>query len=658
MMQTRESVVYILVYSLTFQVVFGVPDIKQLPDTNQRSVQCIKDIINQYFEEDYTIAITDPRNTSVSNISRTMSNIAVEPVSVSDVIIHELTCGTSRPGMVWYRKGGRVFDVRTVELDTPLNFIIILSDYNGDLQSLLLELAEALTLYFREKHFGNKGKVVIAFPEIPKYYKNESYDFLVYVLTQYKIYEVLLVVPSRKYEYIPPGPGKAIKLVHNIYTWFPFQNHLQCGKFEKATFLGMCKGEGDEKFHFKDNLSPLKLPKTFDKCSLFYSRNFVDNAMSELEQSVLNMVFTSLNVKFIDGENSKSTDIYLPSSSGSIINNLNSVFKATDHRLQFNVGFPHIFAELRWYVPCPKRIVRHGNFYKVFTPSLWSLLFLTFVLSTLVTISIENRNGSYKSMSYIVLYIWAITTCVSVPKIPERNGIRIFFMLWVSYTFIVGLIFQSFFTSFLIDPGEGRMISSLKELKKEGYTLLLDNIIGLVWLVDVFDYKEEAFSEIGIIYNTSETPIEDFFKIDKSAVIAANWDMILRFKKRLKDTKPCSFLHTSQANFLAFFSPTSVYNDAFNNKVLQHFEGGLIDKLLQNYTSLKFRLQNTTQIEIKFSRVQDEEYFVFNAQHLSVTFFIYLWGNGASLLVFLGEIASHKFKNHLHFFCSKFKSSQ
>ena len=657
MVQTLESAKYIVVFSLTFQVVFGLLDIKLLPDVHFRSVQCVKSIVNQYFEDNYPIAITDPRNTSVSNTARTLSNIAVEPVSVSDVIIHELTCGTSRPGMVWYRRGGKLFDlVRTVPFDYPLNFIVVLSDYNGDLTSLLLELIEALTLYFQEKHLGNQGKVIVACPEIPTYYKKEFFNFLGHIVTDYKLYDVVVTIPSRKH--IPhSGSGGVAKLVHEIYTWFPFKNPLQCGKFQKLTFLGLCKGERDGKFQYNGNLFPLKLPKTFSKCPFLYSRTFAESATSELEWSVLSMVFASLKVKIIDGENSKYRDISLFSSASSIVNNLKYVYKQ-NQPIQYIFASPHLFAEIRWYVPCPKRNVRHGNFHKVFTPSLWLLLFLTFVLSTLVTIAIENRNGSYKSMSYIALYIWAITTCVSVPKIPERNGIRLFFMLWVFYTFILGLIFQSFFTSFLIDPGVSNVISSLKELKNEGYTLLLDKIIGLVWLVDILDYKKGTVSEIGNTYNGSESPIEDFFKLEKSAVIATNWDMILRFERRLKYIRPCSFLHTSQANLLTYFNPTSVYHDAFNNKVLQHFEGGLIDKLLQNYTSLKFRLQNTTQIQIKFAMVQDEEYFVFTAQHLSVTFFIYMWGNGVSFLVFLGEIASYKLKNHLRCICSKFKLSQ
>ena len=99
------------------------------------------------------------------------------------------------------------------------------------------------------------------------------------------------------------------------------------------------------------------------------------------------------------------------------------------------------------------------------------------------------------------------------------------------------------------------MISSLEELQNKGYTLLVDGLIGLVWLADILDYKKETFSEVGKIYNKSETPIEDFFRTEKSAVIATNWDMMLRFERRLKDTRSCSFLHTSQADLLALFSP-------------------------------------------------------------------------------------------------------
>ena len=53
---------------------------------------------------------------------------------------------------------------------------------------------------------------------------------------------------------------------------------------------------------------------------------------------------------------------------------------------------------------------------------------------------------------------------VSVPEMPRIFRVRTLFILFLLYSFALGTIFQSFFTSFLVSPGYVSRISSLEDI--------------------------------------------------------------------------------------------------------------------------------------------------------------------------------------------------
>jgi hypothetical protein len=47
---------------------------------------------------------------------------------------------------------------------------------------------------------------------------------------------------------------------------------------------------------------------------------------------------------------------------------------------------------------------------------------------------------------------------------PRNYYLRIVIFAWIFYSFSISTVFQTFFTSFLVDPGLQKQITSLKEL--------------------------------------------------------------------------------------------------------------------------------------------------------------------------------------------------
>jgi hypothetical protein len=53
---------------------------------------------------------------------------------------------------------------------------------------------------------------------------------------------------------------------------------------------------------------------------------------------------------------------------------------------------------------------------------------------------------------------------VSVPKLPETWKEKMFFLLYVLYCFAVVTVFQAFFVSDLVEPGQPKQIKTFDEL--------------------------------------------------------------------------------------------------------------------------------------------------------------------------------------------------
>jgi hypothetical protein len=65
-------------------------------------------------------------------------------------------------------------------------------------------------------------------------------------------------------------------------------------------------------------------------------------------------------------------------------------------------------------------------------------------------------------------------------KVPEKIIIRASFLLWVMYSFALNLVYQTFLTTFLIDPGLEHEISTVDELLESGMELGIPTTVDTV----------------------------------------------------------------------------------------------------------------------------------------------------------------------------------
>ncbi|KAJ9575809.1 hypothetical protein L9F63_007350 [Diploptera punctata] len=308
----------------------------------------------------------------------------------------------------------------------------------------------------------------------------------------------------------------------------------------------------------------------------------------------------------------------------------------------YKISFPYIYSTLRWYVPCPKQTVRHGNFYKVFAPGVWVLFFTSCILMALITVLLHKREKHFNNLSYSLCYIWAVVTSVSVPRMPTTTNLRTIFCMCVFYCLIISTIFQCLFTSFLIEPGTEEQIDTIEEIINHDLKLFGD--IEVLYILFHFSEFIHGYSnELENKYVMSKSPIEDFFAQERSAVIASDLEMNLISPGNSSSMKQCSFYFSDDyySRYFVQFAGHSPYYEAFNSKVLQFHETGLFTKEIDDYISNK--PQSTLNMSIivsKFKKENTAKYFVLNLNHMKVVLIIYLWGNMFSVLVFTAEVLS------------------
>jgi hypothetical protein len=130
------------------------------------------------------------------------------------------------------------------------------------------------------------------------------------------------------------------------------------------------------------------------------------------------------------------------------------------------------FDALRWFIPCPRPASRMQRILGMYSSSVWITMLLIVSLSALVLWRSANSGYSsvvleshhYRTVIYCAYNVWSIFMGVSVPKIPRSPKLRTFFFVFVRYSFVMNVVFQAFFISFLVNPGLHKPVSTFDEL--------------------------------------------------------------------------------------------------------------------------------------------------------------------------------------------------
>ncbi|PSN36244.1 Ionotropic receptor 202 [Blattella germanica] len=293
----------------------------------------------------------------------------------------------------------------------------------------------------------------------------------------------------------------------DVYSWFPFKPVEHCGRVKDPIVVDRwILKSGKEQFLKNEFLFPPKIPRNMKGCPLRIStfeygpfmlgyRKKEDGSISYSEGTdfhVLTEISKILNITlhFLPAPPDNGTwGVELENGpwdgmAGEVISGFADigaigVWNKCNVILELECGKSYLTDTMRWYVPCAKPNPRWQSITRVFKASLWIGFVITYVVVGLcmyfvVTISnkiapLELQNQAYAGFVKCLLNFWAIILEESASNDPpEIFSIRTVFLAFVLYCWAVNTVYQTFLTTFLVDPGFQKQISSELEVLASG----------------------------------------------------------------------------------------------------------------------------------------------------------------------------------------------
>ncbi|PSN45907.1 Ionotropic receptor 746 [Blattella germanica] len=503
--------------------------------------------------------------------------------------------------------------------------------------------------------FNRKGKFIIFVNDRQlEDSKTLSRDILKTIWDMEKILNAIVIIPT--YEKAVDSPQ------YDIYSLLPYESE-KCGKGENIILLDRCNYRGKLS---RNDLFPQKIPQDLHGCKLIVTtmqnkpyvmrtETYTEDGSVIEHYNGLDMVFLmyvseaiNFRVEFQE-TNATSTPAFYSRSLEYLLDKRTDVsiglFVLAPHFLSFgDPTIPYIFSSLDWYVPCARPNPKTGRVMDVFTDSVWMVVFLVLFqaafLFRLFGCS-EMESEVYKSFSDCLMNTWAIFLASSTSH-PSTNEFRCFFLVFVCYCFAMTTIFQSFFTTFIIEPGFEKQIESIEDMNKRKIYFAQHRA------AETLATLTSSTLMNGIKYNERcedyTTCMEISIKYQNISIISEKYMMefMSSYLANSATTKVCcTFISVVTGGICMYFPKGDPLVDTFNLYIQRCLENGF---LVRYWSLLSRRKINYHQEEPNDSY---SSYTRFSLFHLHYYFLTMLVGYGFSFVLLLVECVCNFFwKNY------------
>jgi hypothetical protein len=548
------------------------------------------------------------------------------------------------------------------------NYILI--SYYCQHQDVERDITQQISRLYETKHLNSRAKFVVVSVNVQENLNKFASD-LFSELWKWKIFNAILLASASE-----TGNDAEPDFVYilDIYTWFPYHPPGHCTNVIDAVLFDrwVADGTSNGKFLYNVPLFPSKIPDDFHGCELRVSTfefvPFVGRKKTTkndpnkvtfdegLEIMLLEHICEKTNMSIhlldlpADGgrwgihlENGTWTGV-----SGEIIRSYSDIATGNwwyrCHLIdEAECLTPHSVDQLRWYVPCAKPYPRWMSMSRVFKLSLWFAFLSLYVIVSIVmwlvvklssNISTEPiENQAYASLMKCLLNFWAIVLEESTSNNPPHVAvIRVVFFMWVLYCWALNTVYQTYMTSYLIDPGLQHQISSEAELLDSGITLGMSATIPSI----IPRLKDELHQRYYLCED--HTPCEDrmAFKGDMAFFFSKYGMEYFAASKYLdgnSKTLVCKFDEIYSIQLATFPVPRGSQLLETFNKIIRHLsEGGFNDKWWKD-------LQYSATLDLASNmNLPPGEYIKLTLEHLQSAFYFLFFGCFLSIFAFLSEI--------------------
>ena len=217
---------------------------------------------------------------------------------------------------------------------------------------------------------------------------------------------------------------------------------------------------------------------------------------------------------------------------------------------------------------------------------------------------------------------------------PRSLRFRLLFFVFVLYRFAISTVFQTFLTSFLVDPGYKNQLTSLGEILDSGMEFGYDAFESMFFILSS-NLRHKEVAERAEMCSPRKVCIDRIHETGNFAIFAPVW-LVWNYTNIINDHGTVCLLYDDEYSFVfitSYVQNGSVFLESLNKFVSLYVESGMFHRMVKDSVYMSKYTRNTSDVS--------DEYFVFTLNHLRIAFYILFFGHCLSFLLFLCEVFCH-----------------
>ncbi|KAJ9586408.1 hypothetical protein L9F63_019950 [Diploptera punctata] len=484
----------------------------------------------------------------------------------------------------------------------------------------------------------------------------------------YKLWDIVLLVPVKS-QYLNVSQTEISSKIE-LYGWNPYVSHTQCTEPNKIIHLDTWNlQEGG--FLRKFPLFSYQIPNTLHGCPLRATALDLEpfliakngnggTTFTGFDQRIIHLISQMVNMSIeyrgtlpgnrIEVRVNAMQDLLVGATDiicgGYILHIAATPF--ADPLMSYMEN------TVKWYVPCGTPIPRIEKISQMFKLNVWMMVVVQIILSVIFISNISKRTSKLSSVksslniSSTIFIVLSILLGVSISKMPFGIPQRILFISLIWYAFALSTIFQSLFTSILVDPGYYDQIRLLDELIDSEFIYYYDETVDDFMNFTIPEYYNQVKLERKRAYQ-DDLYYVNYFENNNAVLICfdmfVQYFMIISLPPGTDVPRMCTLdqdiLIERATMYMAKGSPLF---ERFNSVLLRALESGIVEKLIQiEKASWRENSYNWTKIYsdaivARNDNKNSEEYFIFSLSHLKFIFYILCLSYLLGIVILSGEI--------------------
>jgi len=556
----------------------------------------------------------------------------------------------------------------THEVQGKMDYYLVIVRPKGTDEETFDEVQDQFDSFPKMKSWNQRALFLVMLTdtiEEPKVLAHKIFDEL---WKSENVLNIVLLVPTVEESLLHDNVRHTVKsMSFDLYTWFPYHSG-HCASVEEVALLDQWIVTKSGGFLKEVPLFPNKIPANLHACPLRVcaaeEQPFV---LYKDIQHKNTSEYSGLEIEFliITTQAMNATLVYLPQPTGTgVLKRITSLtrlnFGLCDivvATLPFDLNImeyaeptiPYLQTAFRWLIPCPTPVPRMERILGIFNLTVWFSLTLVLILTTAIFWCFSNRHfhflkkhsPTYKTLSQNLSEVWAVSMAVSLPKLPVNTKLRVFFLLFVWYSFAINTVFQAFFITYLVEPGYSKQIKTFDDLIQSG--LMYGYLEATELALNVSMYYERTKVRSPRFYCSNYDECLERLITHGDITMAgfpytAEYDAV-KIISNYKKKKEVCFLDDDiyKMNLVMYMQIGNPLIHMANTIIRRTIEAGLVD----SYWSMmkwRVRLENVANSTYDADLTDDNEYFALTLSHLKIAFIILPVGYILCSIIFIAEL--------------------